>query len=243
MATSREQSRGFRVSARTILQLGGELISSDGIAFYELIKNAVDAGSKKVHVDVEMQLALDAIQELRSVAEESGDVGETDLRKLKAKVESAILEEAPDGDTLREAIAEADSLDELISVAADANSITFRDTGSGMTLNDLENIYLTVGTPHRLNERKAGSHRLILGEKGIGRLSAMRLGNHLHVTTSTGSRICAGTNWRLIGTNSDWTPISCSMRSKSRLIEVIGRKVPPRMERPFRSPTSTRHGR
>ena len=27
----------------------GELISSDGIAFYELIKNAFDAGSKKVH--------------------------------------------------------------------------------------------------------------------------------------------------------------------------------------------------
>ncbi len=32
----------FKVTARTILQLGGELISSDGIAFYELIKNAFD---------------------------------------------------------------------------------------------------------------------------------------------------------------------------------------------------------
>lgn len=29
----------FRVSARTVLQLGAELISSDGITFYELIKN------------------------------------------------------------------------------------------------------------------------------------------------------------------------------------------------------------
>lgn len=51
-----DDRKGFRVSARTILQLGGELISSDGIAFYELIKNAVDAGSRKVHVEVQMQL-------------------------------------------------------------------------------------------------------------------------------------------------------------------------------------------
>ena len=36
----------FRVSARTVLELGSELISSDIIAFYELIKNALDAGSK-----------------------------------------------------------------------------------------------------------------------------------------------------------------------------------------------------
>lgn len=34
----------FRVTARTILQLGAELISSDAVAFYELIKNAFDAG-------------------------------------------------------------------------------------------------------------------------------------------------------------------------------------------------------
>jgi hypothetical protein len=33
----------FEVSASTILQLGRELISSDGVAFYELIKNAFDA--------------------------------------------------------------------------------------------------------------------------------------------------------------------------------------------------------
>ncbi|WP_305802181.1 hypothetical protein, partial [Thiolapillus sp.] len=36
----------FKVTARTILELGSELISSDAIAFYELIKNGIDAGSK-----------------------------------------------------------------------------------------------------------------------------------------------------------------------------------------------------
>ena len=40
----------FKVTARTLLQLGSELISSDAIAFYELIKNAFDANSPKVVV-------------------------------------------------------------------------------------------------------------------------------------------------------------------------------------------------
>ena len=35
----------FTVTARTVLELGSELISSDVIAFYELIKNGFDAQS------------------------------------------------------------------------------------------------------------------------------------------------------------------------------------------------------
>ena len=41
----------FKVAARTILQLGSELISSDSIAFYELIKNGFDAGSSRVEIE------------------------------------------------------------------------------------------------------------------------------------------------------------------------------------------------
>ncbi len=99
-----DNRKRFRVSARTILQLGGELISSDGIAFYELIKNAVDAGSKKVHVEVKMQLPLDVLHSLKETAEDSGTISKSDLRKLKAEVSSAISSDAPDGDQLREAI-------------------------------------------------------------------------------------------------------------------------------------------
>ena len=42
----------FRVAARTIIELGAELISSDSIALYELIKNAYDARSTRVHIDI-----------------------------------------------------------------------------------------------------------------------------------------------------------------------------------------------
>jgi hypothetical protein len=36
----------FQVAARTILELGAELISSDVVAIYELVKNAIDARSR-----------------------------------------------------------------------------------------------------------------------------------------------------------------------------------------------------
>ena len=202
----------FRVSARTILQLGGELISSDGIAFYELIKNAVDAGAKKIHVEVCMQLPLAAIQRVRTVTEQSRSLGKNDLKALKAEIAASILMDAPDKDGLRESIAGADSLDQLLAAVIEANSITFRDTGSGMTLGDLETIYLTVGTPHRLNERKAGSQRVILGEKGIGRLSAMRLGNRLQVSTAT----AADTHWNELAI--DWNEFG---RDAGQLLEDI----------------------
>jgi hypothetical protein len=47
----------FRITARTVLELGSELISSDIIAFYELIKNAFEAKSK-TGADIFFQIVL-----------------------------------------------------------------------------------------------------------------------------------------------------------------------------------------
>ena len=46
----------FRFAARTVIELGKELISSDEVALYELIKNAVDAGSPRVEIVVNVCL-------------------------------------------------------------------------------------------------------------------------------------------------------------------------------------------
>ena len=62
-----------------------------------------------------------------------------------------------------------------------------------MSLADLTNVYLTIGTPSRLREReqwkaaaRSGAKNIypVLGEKGVGRLSAMRLGQRLRVQTA-----------------------------------------------------------
>lgn len=188
----------FKVTARTILQLGGELISSDGIAFYELIKNAFDAGSKRVIVDVVSRLPAEVVESILAEIASCESLEEAQSRskqktaekpdallpRIKQQIhDSAELTAEDISDWLGEVEA-AEDLDEVASLVLDANSIRFTDSGHGMSLEDLDQNYLTVGTPHRKRERLT-STKTILGEKGIGRLSTMRLGKHLWVQSAT----------------------------------------------------------
>ena len=60
----------FKITARTVLELGSELISSDIIAFYEMIKNGVDAGTTNgVEVRFNILLRRNAYLALRSRAQ------------------------------------------------------------------------------------------------------------------------------------------------------------------------------
>ena len=69
------------------------------------------------------------------------------------------------------------------------NLVTVSDTGSGMSSEELESIFLVIGTPSRKKEIQEAFDNderdaPYLGEKGIGRLSAMRLGERLSVRTA-----------------------------------------------------------
>ena len=77
------------------------------------------------------------------------------------------------------------ALDEIDAL----NSITVSDTGSGMSLEELNSLFLVIGTPSRRREidvalSDGAEEAPYLGEKGIGRLSAMRLGDQLSVRTA-----------------------------------------------------------
>lgn len=191
----------FRIAARTILQLGAELISSDSIAFYELIKNAFDAGSPRVDIDVIVRMDHDSYiaHRARILDERKMNHGGADEKSAINKYKKSILRDidpsAPDASELKKDISESASRDDLIEILDEVNYIQIDDTGSGMSLKDLDEIYLTIGTRSRLKEREVQLKRFkgktsvvdfrpILGEKGIGRLSAMRLGSRLWVETS-----------------------------------------------------------
>ena len=178
----------FRVTARTVLQLGVELISSDSVAFYELIKNAFDAGSQRVFIDVRVRMDhgayLSHSNTLRNGVCESAANMETYRRRILRDVDVS----APGADRLISRIKQAQSFQDLSRRLEEANYIQIRDRGHGMSAKDLEEIYLTIGTPHRRRQRARqsgnGSLRPVLGEKGLGRLSAMRLGWRLDVSTT-----------------------------------------------------------
>ena len=56
--------------ARVLLELGAELISSDSVALYELIKNGIDAGSKKIFIEISVVLQPSSY---RSILKRWGD--------------------------------------------------------------------------------------------------------------------------------------------------------------------------
>lgn len=199
----------FRITARTVLELGSELISSDIIAFYELIKNGFDAQTKSgVEVKFDIVLSQRTYLRLKKQITSSGD-----LQNLKSQIKSEMLLSASEKSRLDFSVAidKASSLESLSEnfeqAQRDYNTITISDYGSGMSLDDLERSFLVIGTPSRKKEVEAALQRgdvktPYLGEKGIGRLSAMRLGEHLKVKSAT----VTDTHFNILSI--DWTEFS-----------------------------------
>jgi len=205
----------FKVAARTVLELGAELISSDAIAIYELVKNAFDAGSKNVKVVFSVILKRSDYEKLRSDI----DAGEySNVEEVKKELRRKFLDDVS-GKLAREFLDKLTAttltrlLPQLDKAYETVNSLEIIDEGSGMSADILESAFLTLGTPHRLLQRDGSAKsRTVLGEKGVGRLSSMRLGSKLEiVTTEAGSLV-----WNVL--NLDWTEFD---RDPSRLIEDI----------------------
>jgi hypothetical protein len=197
----------FKVSARTILELGAELISSDAVAIYELVKNAIDARST-TGVKIEMSISIrhshyvDVLAKIesaiaRSKAEKwSADTRGRVLSELRRAALSHLQPTAPPTilRTIRALFEEAKDLESLrnslVAAYKEHNWIEFRDTGTGMSTDDLLKSYLVIGTPSRRHSLEkdfaSGAGKpTFLGEKGVGRLSVMRLGSQLSITTAT----------------------------------------------------------
>ncbi|MBL4885676.1 MAG: ATP-binding protein [Planctomycetaceae bacterium] len=181
----------FRITARTVLELGSELISSDIIAFYELIKNGFDAGTKE-GVDIKFDIVLPRRAYFRIKTKIDSGIS---YEEIKVQIKTEFLSTASEGARrgFAEAVDEATSIESLshsFEIAQKRfNTIIVSDKGLGMTLTDLDQNFLVIGTSSRKKEVEAALKRgdeetPYLGEKGIGRLSAMRLGERLRVETA-----------------------------------------------------------
>jgi signal transduction histidine kinase len=91
---------------------------------------------------------------------------------------------------------DADATEAVVTLhdieSADSASIVTQDDGCGMHWDTVTNVWLEPGTDHRLEQRERvvrtpKYHRLPLGEKGVGRFAAHKLGDHvLLITRSKG---------------------------------------------------------
>lgn len=180
----------FRVSARTVLELGAELISSDVIAFYELIKNGFDAQTSN-GVDIKFRIVMRKNHFL-SLERRSSHCDS--VEEFKSEIRNAIILDAPldlqeKANEIIESISKPEQAGEALRHIIRLNSIEVSDSGSGMSMAELNRNFLVIGTASRKLAvddalKKGESKTPYLGEKGIGRLSAMRLGNCLRVVTA-----------------------------------------------------------
>ena len=183
----------FRVTARTLIHLGAELISSDAVALFELVKNAFDAGSDRVTIEIVVRISHQRTRELmermRVMQDSNGEPPKQDLEMLRTDVIKAIDRTVPKSRDLADVVEKANGLQGLREALEEGNYIAVSDTGEGMSLDTLDDVFLTIGTRSRLAARtqhsQDGPSHPVLGEKGVGRLSAMRLGTRLHVESST----------------------------------------------------------
>ena len=191
----------FKITARVISHLGAELISSDEIAIYELVKNGFDAGSQVVEVSISYKVATIFIRDMQGLVENrtshdnEGDVPPELIQELQTRISQLasscdfyceLTEEQVQA--YAASIENAKSPRELISLLGRINSIEIVDQGEGMTKDEVEEYYFTIGTTHRQKQaeqliEQGDASRPPSGEKGIGRLSAMRLGQDLEMLT------------------------------------------------------------
>lgn len=231
----------FKIAARTLLELGAELIGSDAVALYELAKNSVDAKSPVVRIRVQSVLTYSRFRHALNLV----DDGEMPLAEIRENIEQWILPDAPAGAArpLLTALSGAKDASEfrriLIEAYRDINFVDVADDGEGMSLRDLEEIFLTVGTRSRREEKASWNARdtiptrTLLGDKGVGRLSVMRLGDHLSVRTTKAGE----SRWNDL--TIDWTRFSHDSDALLQEI-VVAPEFGPRKDDPETQGTTIR---
>lgn len=171
----------FRVAARALKQMGAEMITSDDVALNELIKNAFDARSPRVTV------AIDAPADSAALALVAEVVKDKKLKKdlaleMAEKAISSDLTSVERSSIIDEFKKHAGNPDQFAAFIDDFRRDRFKiavnDTGVGMSANDVASRFLVIGTPGKFLIKRSSKDGdpTILGDKGIGRLSMMRLG-------------------------------------------------------------------
>lgn len=87
----------------------------------------------------------------------------------------------------------ADRVDISFCEDDDGPYLEIQDNGHGMTRETVENVWMVVATPYRKSTpfvHKGKKSRRVSGEKGLGRLSVARLGEHLEMLTQTKDGQC-----------------------------------------------------
>lgn len=80
---------------------------------------------------------------------------------------------------------DADASSCYIEINPHDSVLTIKDNGHGMSLSDIETKWAELGTDNKYRDSVTKSGRVVLGNKGIGRLAAAKLGRYLEIESTT----------------------------------------------------------
>ena len=156
--SEQEEVPKLRIDARVVRQLGAELITDPEQALLELIKNAYDADADRCRVEIHTETQIPFVQGKR-LTNKDGNTVDPDMGGI-----------------------------ELLR-----GTITVEDEGPGVPLKDILERWLLISGSEKRPEggepkRATKKGRTPLGDKGIGRLGTMRLGDCVQfISRSKGS--------------------------------------------------------
>ena len=157
------------IDAHVVHQLGDELITDSEQALLELVKNSYDADAEWCNVIIGTEAVETVIRPISSNDKNLQDGGSD------SGMDAATDNGSSKGGERHQQI-------ELVGV------ITVEDNGCGMSPIDIQRGWLTVSISPKRAMKAEGAvtpkfDRTPLGDKGLGRLGTMRLGNRLVIKT------------------------------------------------------------
>lgn len=180
------QSAVFRASADVLTRLGEELITDSTQALLELIKNAYDADARSVVIDVDTAIVHPSrtgwVQvPVEDLGPDERSYGEQERARIDAGGEAGPDQDEADnsgGETAKGLVWLRRPL---------LGRVRLIDNGHGLDSDAIRNGWLTLSaSPKRASKRRGeltARKRTPLGDKGLGRLGAQRLGEAIELRT------------------------------------------------------------
>lgn len=183
---NKSSEAALRVSAHVLVQLGSELVTDVEQAILECVKNAYDADSPgcRINIDTEERgelIELGQAQKLLSFTAPSENVT-ANIYTL----DGCIIEFDNDGRPTKD-IQPTELVQRRLKYVG---RIVIEDHGDGLTPEQLKSSWLVISTSSKRSnstgpKKKTKKNRTPLGDKGLGRLGSMKLGDILVVESAT----------------------------------------------------------
>lgn len=183
-----DQRGQLRVGAHVLVQLGSELVTDVEQALLECVKNAYDADSPGCSISIDTR----AVGEIEDI----GAAGE--LAQFKEPAENVTLEFlSSEGERIRGKLRPDQQIRRQLRYRG---RIQIEDKGTGISFEDLSKSWLVISASiKRQNQdgpkKKTSLGRTPLGDKGLGRLGTMKLGDILLVESATDPKADISSAW------------------------------------------------